>query len=130
MNRGVTTFEILLLLLLVVFVGGAALPPFLAARTGARLEECSLRLAVIQEAKRDVMKEMNYKLPRESRLRIADRVNPLHMDMIAEVTLKSPWRFRPEDPCPDGGIVSVGDTFLDPPSCSNGVPIANLGEAP
>ena len=130
MNRGLTTLEILLILLLLVFVGGAALPPFLSARAGARLEECSLRLAVIQEAKRDVMKGMNLRLPRESRLRIADRVNALHLDMIAEITLASPWRFRPEDPCPEGGIVSVGETFLDPPSCSNGVPIANLGEAP
>ena len=130
MNRGVTILEILLILLLVVFVGGVSLPPFLSARAGARLEECSLRLAVIQEAKRDVMKEMNRKLPRASRLRIADRVNALHLDMIAEITLASPWRFRPDEPCPDGGIVSVGATFLDPPSCSNGAPIANLEEAP
>jgi hypothetical protein len=130
MTRGVTTFEILLILLLVVFVAGAALPPFLAARAESQREECALRLAAIQEAKRDVMKEMNLRLPHDVRMRITDKVNALHLDMIAEITLASPWRFRPEDPCPDGGIVSVGETFLDPPSCSSGVPIGNLGETP
>lgn len=128
MNRGFTTFEILLVLLLVLFLGGAVLPPFLSARADSRRQECSLRLAVIQEAKRDVMKEMNLRLPSENRMRITDKVNALHLDMMAEITLASPWRFRPEDPCPDGAVVSVGETFLDPPSCSNGTPIATLGE--
>ena len=127
-NRGITTLEILLILLLVIFVGGAALPPFLSARARAQVQECSLRLAVIQEAKRDVMKEMNLRLPRHSQLRVTDKVNDLHLDMIAEITLESPWNFRPEDPCPDGSILFVGEIFLDPPSCSSGAPIANLGE--
>jgi hypothetical protein len=82
----------------------------------------------MQDAKREVFDEMNRILPANHRLRITDRINPLHMDKIAGITRESPWRFHPEEPCPEGGVVSVGQTFLDPPSCSLGTPIATIGK--
>ncbi|GMV65204.1 MAG: hypothetical protein AMXMBFR75_10050 [Candidatus Hinthialibacteria bacterium] len=101
-------------------------PAYLETTRKAQLMECSCRLAVIQEAKKEVFEEMNRILPANKHLRITDRVNPLHLDKIARKTLESPWRFHPEDSFPGCGAVSVGQTFLDPPSSSTGVPIANL----
>jgi len=124
--RGITTFETLLVLVLIVSGIAVFLPAYLASRRDAAALECSLRLAVIREAKRDVMKEMNRLLPRDKRLRITDRINPLHADKIAYLTMTSPFRFHPDDPGPLGGVISIGTTFLDPPSCSLGHPIADL----
>jgi hypothetical protein len=125
-ERGITTFEVMLILLFLCVIVATLVPAYLASRSDAQDLECSLRLAVIQEAKRDVMKEMNDLLPRENRLRITDEVNPLHYDKIAYLTLRSPWNFHPEDPCPDGSIISVGATFLEPPSSSGGHKIAEM----
>lgn len=126
--RGFTTFELLLVLIFLILLVSVAIPPLLAARRDSLARECSLRLAVIREAKRDVLREMNSILPRDRRLRITDKINALHMDKIAYFTMTSPWRFHPEDPGPLGGKISVGETFLDPPTCSLGHPIADLKE--
>lgn len=127
-QRGITNFEMLLVFLIVLFGVGTLVPTYLASNRVAAEREIGIRLAVIQEAKRDVMKEMNLILPRESRLRITDPVNPDHLDKIAKLTLESPWRFHPEEPDPLGGTISVGETFLEPPSSSLGIPIADLSE--
>ena len=127
-QEGFTNFEMLLVFLIVVFTVGTLIPAFLASRHRAAEQEIGIRLAVIQQAKRDVMKKMNLILPRESRIRITDRVNPLHVDEITRLTLESPWRFQPDDPDPLGGELNIGETFLEPPSSSLGIPIADLDE--
>jgi len=121
-QRGVSTLEVLLFLIAMVLVIVTLIPPILATRHQAAIQECGFRLAVVEEAKREVFKEMNALiLPREHRLAFADDVNLQHIDRIAKITLESPWRFHPEDPCPLGGKVNVGETFLDPPSSSEGI---------
>ncbi len=126
-QRGITNFEMLLVFLVVLFGIGTLVPAFLASNRIAAEREVGIRLAVIQEAKRDVMKEMNLILPRESRVRITDPVNPIHVDRITRITLESPWRFQPENPDPLGGTLNIGETFIEPPSSSLGIPIADLG---
>lgn len=113
-----------MVLALLALIVATVVPAYLAVQREAKARECSLRLMAILEAKRDVMKEMNQILPRDRQLKYTDRVNPLHLDKISHLTLRSPWRFHPDDPCPLGGKVSVGETFLDPPTCSLGHPIA------
>ncbi len=125
-QRGVSTFELLLVVIILGLAVATVTPAYLASRRDAQLQECSYRLAVIQDAKREVMEEMNQLLPSNRRLRITDRVNPLYLDKIARKTLASPWRFHPEDPFPGCGTISVGKTFLDPPSSTTGVPIATF----
>lgn len=125
-ERGISTFELLLILVFLGLAVATVAPAYLETTRKAQLMECSCRLAVIQEAKKEVFEEMNRILPANKHLRITDRVNPLHLDKIARKTLESPWRFHPEDSFPGCGAVSVGQTFLDPPSSSTGVPIANL----
>ncbi len=131
-ERGVSTFELLLVVIILGLTVAAVIPAYLASRKDSQLQECSYRLAVIQDAKREVMEEMNQMLPSNRRLRITDRVNPLHLDKIAGKTMASPWRFHPEDSFPGCGTISVGKTFLDPPSCTTGVPVATFhtAEAP
>ena len=126
LEKGFTNFEMLLVFLVVVLTIAILIPAYLASNRVAAEREIGIRLAVIQEAKRDVIKEMNLILPRESRLRITDPVNPVHLDKITRINLESPWRFQPESPDPLGGMLSVGETFLEPPSSSLGIPIANL----
>lgn len=125
-RRGVSVLELLLILILFTLVVGMAIPAVLASRRDAQARECSIRLAVIQDAKREVFEDMNRLLPPQRRLRITDTLNPLHVDRIAELTLQTPWRFHPEDRCPSGGEVTVGSTFLDPPQCSDGTTPASL----
>lgn len=128
-QRGMSTFELLLIVIILGLAVAMLTPAYLASHRDAQLQECSYRLAVIQDAKRQVMEEMNRRLPANRRLRITDRVNPLHIDKIAQITLASPWRFHPEDSFPGCGTISVGKTFLDPPSCSTGAPIASFPKA-
>jgi len=118
----------LLVFLVVVLTIGILIPAYLASNRVANEREIGIRLAVIQESKRDVMKEMNLLLPQESRLRITDPINPLHVDKITQLTLASPWRFQSEKPDPMGGTLDIGETFLEPPSSSLGIPIADLEE--
>lgn len=125
-KRGISTFELLLVLVLLGLAVATVAPAYFESRWNAQLVECSYRLAAIQEAKKEVFEEMNRILPANRRLRITDRINPLHLDKIAHKTLESPWRFHPDDPFPGCGTLSVGKTFLDPPSSSTGVPIASL----
>ena len=127
-EKGFTNFEMLLVFLCVVLIVGTLIPAYLASNRLSAEREVGIRLAVIQEAKRDVMKEMNLILPRESRIRITDPVNPLHADKVTRLTLESPWRFQPEKPGPLGGSFNIGETFLEPPSSSLGIPIENLDE--
>lgn len=125
-QRGVSVFELLLVTVFLGLVLAAVAPAYLSSREDALHRRCSLRLAVIQSAKREVFDDMNLRLPPNRRLRINDRVNAYHLDSIARITLESPWNFDPEEPCPNGGVISVGDSFLEPPSCSLGTPIAVL----
>jgi hypothetical protein len=124
--RGFTTFEVFLLLVLLAAMIAAVVPAYLSARQASKAKECSLRLGVIREAKRDVMRDMNLLLPKDQELVMGSRINQLHIDKIAQITLASPWRFHPDDPCPMGGKVSVGQTFLDQPSCSCGQPVGDI----
>ncbi len=125
-QRGVSTFELLLVVIILGLAVATVTPAYLASHRDAQLQECSYRLAVIQDAKREVLEEMNRRLPANRRLRITDRVNPLHHDMIARKTLASPWRFHPDDSFSGCGAISVGKTFLDPPSSTTGVSIATF----
>jgi type II secretory pathway pseudopilin PulG len=128
-RRGVSTFELLLVVIILGLAAATVTPAYFASHRDAQLRECSYRLAVIQDAKREVMEEMNRRLPVNRRLRITDRVNPLHLDMIAQKALASPWRFHPEDSFAGCGTLSVGKTFLDPPSSSTGAAIATFHTA-
>lgn len=125
-RRGVSVLELLLVLVLLGLLVGMAIPAYLSSRRDALSRECSIHLAVIREAKREVFEDMNRLLPPQRRLRITDPLNPLHVDRIAAITLQTPWRFHPEAPCPNGGEVTVGATFLDPPQCSDGTVAASL----
>jgi hypothetical protein len=71
---------------------------------------------------------MNLILPPQKRLSITDRLNPFHVARISRITQTSPWAFDPEDSCPNGGNLQLGETFLDPPACSCGASIARLEE--
>ena len=123
-----SAIDLLFILLILTCMIAALVPPYLDSVRRKGQTECSIRLFVLQEAKKDVRKDMNLLLPPERRLQITDRLNPLHLDKIARISLSTPWRFRPDDPCPLGGTVSAGTTFLDPPSCSLGHAAAE-GEA-
>lgn len=125
-HRGVSVLELLLLLVLILLAVGVIGPAFLTSREDALRRECSIRLAVIRNAKQSVFEEMNRILPADHRLRITDRLNDLHIDKVATITMESPWRFHPEDPCEVGGQVFMGATFLDVPTTSEGIPIAVL----
>jgi type II secretory pathway pseudopilin PulG len=123
-RKGITTLELLFILVILGLAVATVTPAYLVSYRDRLQQECSLRLAVVQDAKKEVLEEMNQILPANRRLRITDKVNPLHVDKIAQKTLASPWRFHPEDPIPGCGPISVGNTFLDPPTSPSGVVIA------